>query len=696
MSVSFPRLSARTRRFTLGLPRNITVSSDGGTVWFIRTPDGVTPSGQLWAFDVASGSERLLVDPAALVDEPDDLSAQERARRERSRESGGGLISFSVDDAGTAIAFALSGKLWVTDLRSGDTSSLPANGPVIDPRIDPTGRRIAYVSERALHVIDVDGTHEGAIAVPETDTQAWGLAEFIAAEELSRHRGFWWSPDGDAILAEHYDEAPVQRWHISDPAQPQAPPVEQRYPAAGTPNAEVSLWILDLAGERRRVVWDASEYEYVHHVSWTSHGDPVVQVLSRDHRTSQILGIDPRSGATRLLRQLHDDAWVESLASPPRFGPGGKLVHLEDRDGKRRLIAGGTVLSNDAWQLRSIVSATDEGVITTASQEPTEVQVVLFGYDGTCDVVTADSAVHGAAYQESTLVVSRSGLDDVGASFTVFTGTRRQCAGRLGVVNEQAPFLPRVELIQAGPRALRTAVLFPRNHVSAARRLPVLMDPYGGPHAQRVLASARMFTEAQWLADQGFCVVVADGRGSPGRDYAWERAVGDGFATVTLEDQIAALEAVAQHYPDDVDTSRVGIRGWSFGGYLAALAVLTRPDVFHAAVAGAPVTDWRLYDTAYTERYLGDPTARPAVYDAHSLLDLAPSLQRPLMLIHGLADDNVVAAHTLQLSSALLAAGRPHTVLPLSGITHMATDETVAENLIQLQVDFLLDALSEH
>src|SRR5690625_4325090 len=205
-----------------------------------------------------------------------------------------------------------------------------------------------------------------------------------------------------------------------------------------------------------------------------------------------------------------------------------------------------------------------------------------------------------------------------------------------------------------------------------------------------------MITEAQWLADQGFCVVVADGRGSPGRDYAWERAVGDGFATVTLEDQIAALEAVAQHYPDDVDTSRVGIRGWSFGGYLAALAVLTRPDVFHAAVAGAPVTDWRLYDTAYTERYLGDPTARPAVYDAHSLLDLAPSLQRPLMLIHGLADDNVVAAHTLQLSSALLAAGRPHTVLPLSGITHMATDETVAENLIQLQVDFLLDALSEH
>src|SRR5699024_1711464 len=145
MSVSFPRLSARTRRFTLGLPRNITVSSDGGTVWFIRTPDGVTPNGQLWAFDVASGSERLLVDPVALVGDQDDLSPQERARRERSRESGGGLVSFSVDEAGSTATFALSGKLWVTDLDTGNTSSLPAeslttNGPVIDPRIDPTGR----------------------------------------------------------------------------------------------------------------------------------------------------------------------------------------------------------------------------------------------------------------------------------------------------------------------------------------------------------------------------------------------------------------------------------------------------------------------------------------------------------------------------------------------------------------------------
>jgi len=261
------------------------------------------------------------------------------------------------------------------------------------------------------------------------------------------------------------------------------------------------------------------------------------------------------------------------------------------------------------------------------------------------------------------------------------------------VLSEPAPHEPVVTMLTAGDLAIRTAVLFPRDHVLGSRRLPVLMDPYGGPHAQRVLSSARAFLEAQWLADQGFVVVVADGRGTPGRGREWELMVRDEFATVTLDDQVAALEAVAAAYPDDVDASRVGITGWSYGGYLAALAVLKRPDVFHAAVAGAPVTEWRLYDTCYTERYLGDPTARPDVYDRNSLIPLAPGLERPLMIIHGLADDNVVAAHTLRLSSALLAAGRPHTVLPLSGVTHMTPQEIVAENLKLLQVQFLKDHL---
>jgi dipeptidyl-peptidase-4 len=206
--------------------------------------------------------------------------------------------------------------------------------------------------------------------------------------------------------------------------------------------------------------------------------------------------------------------------------------------------------------------------------------------------------------------------------------------------------------------------------------------------------SSAAFLQPQWFAEQGFAVVIADGRGTHGRGWAWERAIAGDFATAVLEDQVTALHAAAAEFTD-LDTTRVGILGWSFGGYLSALAVLRRPDVFHAAVAGAPVTDWHLYDTHYTERYLGDPSANPDAYSRSSLIDDAERTpaHRPLLFIHGLADDNVLVAHTLRMSSALLAAGYPHSVVPLSGVTHMTPQEAVAENLLLLQAGFLRSAL---
>jgi dipeptidyl-peptidase-4 len=249
-----------------------------------------------------------------------------------------------------------------------------------------------------------------------------------------------------------------------------------------------------------------------------------------------------------------------------------------------------------------------------------------------------------------------------------------------------------VRLATLGDRALRAAVLFPHGYVVGSARLPVLLDPYGGPQHQKVMASAGGYLESQWFADQGFAVLVVDGRGTPGAGPKWARAVRGDVATPVLEDQVDALTAAAARWPD-FDLSRVAIRGWSYGGYLAALAVLRRPDVFHVAVAGAPVTDWGLYDTHYTERYLGTPDAEPGNYEQMSLLVEAASLQRPLMLIHGLSDDNVVVAHTLRLSAALLAAGRTHTVLPLTGATHMTNDAAIAENLLLLQLEFIQRAL---
>jgi dipeptidyl-peptidase-4 len=343
--------------------------------------------------------------------------------------------------------------------------------------------------------------------------------------------------------------------------------------------------------------------------------------------------------------------------------------------------------------VRAVLDIGERDVLVTASQQdPTQVGVWRVGRDG-ASRVSGPGGVHTARRGGDVTVLGSSGMDGFGARYRVLRDCGVDGGGVLAEVASHAetPVLePNVTLLTAGKRELRCALLLPRDH--AGGPLPVLLDPYGGPHAQRVLQARNAFLTSQWLADQGFAVLVADGRGTPGRGPEWDREIAFDLAGATLDDQVDALHAVAAEHPE-LDLSRVGIRGWSYGGYLAALAVLRRPDVFHAAVAGAPVTEWRLYDTHYTERYLGLPDERPEVYDANSLLPDAHTLRRPLMLIHGLADDNVVAAHTLRLSAALLAAGRPHTVLPLSGVTHMTPQEQVAENLLLLQVDFLRNAL---
>ena len=303
--------------------------------------------------------------------------------------------------------------------------------------------------------------------------------------------------------------------------------------------------------------------------------------------------------------------------------------------------------------------------------------------DGTLTALTDEPGVHTATVGGPTVVLRTAVLDEPGATTQVVDGPHIASYAQLPLVT------PNVTIHHYGERSLATAVLLPSGRAlgDGGPKLPVLLDPYGGPHAQRVLRSHNAYLTSQWFADQGFAVVVIDGRGTPGRGSEWEREVHHDLATAPLDDQVEALHAAAAEHP--LDLTRVAIRGWSFGGYLAALAVLRRPDVFHAAIAGAPVTEWRLYDTHYTERYLGDPMVDATPYANSSLLPLADLLTRPLLLVHGLADDNVVAAHTLQLSSALLAAGKPHEVLPLVGVTHMTPQEVVAENLLLHQLDFV-------
>ncbi len=689
--ISYPRLAARTRTFTLGQPRTVSVSSDGDRVAFLRSTGGTDAVHSLWVFDVPAGEERLVADPRALLAGGEQLPPEERAMRERKREGSGGIVAYATDDAGRTAVFALSGQLYRANLVTGEVVELPTAGPVLDPRPSPSGNLVAYVTGGELHLIE-DGTDRVLAA---EDGITWGLAEFVAAEEMSRFRGYWWSPDGEAILAARVDESPVPVWHIADPAVPGAPSVPVRYPHAGADNAEVSLHVLPLDGGKPvELGWDRASHPYLVTAGWDDSGCPLFSVMDRRQSGVQVLGADPTTGEISVHRETSGDPWVEVLPGTPELLGDGRLVWSADTADTRRLVVGGTLVTPPELYVRGYLGILDGGpeaalLVEGTEDEPEQNHLYRVTLDGTATRLTETPGWYGAVVKGGTTVEIRRGLDTPGAVFTVVRdGATRPLVSHAA----RPPALASPALARVTERRLPTGVLYPNGH-RPGRSLPVLVDIYGGPHHQEVVAASSSWLEPQWWADQGFAVVVVDGRGTPGVSPAFEHAIRFDLATPILDDQVDALHELAAVHPD-LDLTRVAIRGWSFGGYLAALAVIRRPDVFHAAVAGAPVTDWALYDTFYTERYLGLPDEQPEAYTRSSVLTGAEALERPLMVIHGLADDNVVAAHSLRLSTALLAAGRPHEVLPLTGVTHMAADEVVAENLLLLQRDFLRRALT--
>ncbi|WP_329070499.1 prolyl oligopeptidase family serine peptidase [Streptomyces sp. NBC_01429] len=542
---AFPRQFARTRRFSLGVPQRFTVSPDGERVLFLRSVSGTEPRSLLWLHE--NGEERVLAGAGECAGECERESA---GRGEEA--SSAGVVSYATDRRARVVAYVLDGALHTVTTDGGAPRRISVPAPVTDPRPSPDGSLIAYVSGGALRVVRTDGTADRPLAEPETPDVTYGLPDHVATVSIGRTRGFWWSPDGGALLVARVDTSMVRRWYVADPADPARPPRAVRYPAAGTANAQTSLRLVTVGGEHTPValpreapgsdtpvgVWRDAAFEYLVAADW-DHMGPTATVQTRDQRTAWVLGVDPSTGAVEPLSRHTDDAWVE-------FPPGTPL--------------------------------------RTASG----VAVLPYVHDDTRSIRIGD-------------VPTPAGL--------------------------------------------------------------------------RVRA-----------------VLVTDGRGTPGRGVAWQRTIVGDRLTPVLEDQIDALHAAAERN-GALDLTRVAIRGWSFSGYLAAGAVLRRPDVFHAAVAGAPPTDRRLYDTYWEERFLGHPDVQPEQYERSSLLPFASGPTRPLLLVHGLADDNVFPAHTLRLSAALLAAGRPHTVLPLRATGHLVAREGTADALLLRELAFLRESL---
>lgn len=806
----FPRKKARTLRFSCGAPRSARVIADGSRALFLRSDGSEDTVTSLWMSVIdenGNASEMLLADPRTLLADADaeDVPAEERARRERAREGGSGIVGYSTDVSGNRVTFTINGQLFLTDIAAGVTRAIAIEEdelkPVLNPRISPDGQHVMYTTGTYLVNVDLADTAfdtasgdddceigdaiSVVASIPQDGEWKIGLAEFAAGEEMDRYDGFWWSPDSKYVLFETYDESPEPIWHLSDPANPANPARSNRYPQALTANANVRLTLLELGFDSdnccygaiaNEVQWDHETYEYLAAVSWTSGHEPIILVQDRRQQHDQVLAIhvgEPiatmrdaengftddegdqvetfsiaipeyaegeRPGSTRVLEEHSNAYWLDLIHGTPAFTPNGRLIcAMNDMDADtNRLTANGVPFTPAGLQVREVLDVTDDDVLCVVQRTPEllpddslpflwqsnaadhdarSFDVVSIRYDGTWEPLTYAPGQWAISRAGNGCVVTRRGMDDatvqmqhcMNIATTDENGTDVASMVVAPIENhaETPGFTPNVHFTRLGERGLYTAIVLPSasSEYAHADTLPVLMKPYGGPGFQQVVESQSFYWDAQWWADQGYIVVTADGRGTTGRGPKWDRAIYETMKSVTLEDQVDAVRALPEALATlavqenkessettipQPDLNRVAMIGWSYGGFLSALAVLEAPETFAAACAGAPPTDWTLYDTHYTERYLG---LDPAVYERNSIISDAPQLDRPLMLIHGFADDNVTIAHSLRLSQALMAAGRKHTFLPLTGITHMTNDETVAENLLILQRDFLAEAL---
>jgi dipeptidyl-peptidase 4 len=706
---------AETRNYTLGRPVSPKVTPDGKSVLFLRSAPR-DPVLRLFELDLAGGAERELLSPAELLGGAEEkLSPEEKARRERQRQSLKGFTSFQLSEDGSRLLVILSGKLYVVPRSAAAPKpgagsraiELPGAG-WIDPRFSPDGQFVAAAgADRELHVIALAATPptERAITTGATATLSHGTAEFVAQEEMSRNEGYWWSPNSQTLLVQETDESQVEVRYVADPLHPEVVPTKFFYPRAGTPNAVVRLMLVSRdGGPSMAVKWDAATFPYLAGVKWKKNSSLTILVQNREQTDERLLAVEPTTGATRELLRETDAAWVnldDNAAGsagehrPPFWTADGKnFIWTTERRGawqvELRDANGGFVreVTPVTWNYRGFVGLDDEGggIYVRGGNDPREVHVWKFSLGGGPGVaLTGKRGQHNATYfPEARLLVRTTDAFDGEYRCEVITASDIRVVRALTSVAEKPARPPNTELTRT-TGGFDAAITRPRDF-APGKKYPVLLNVYAGPTSKRVVADARGFLTDQWMADQGYVVVRIDGRGTPWKGRDWERVIKGNFIDIALNDQIAGLHALATNYAE-LDLTRVGVTGWSFGGYFTAMATARRPDVFRAGVAGAPVVTWENYDTHYTERYLGLPQNAPEAYRVSNVTTYASQLARPLLLIHGLTDDNVYFQHTLQLADALYMAGKSYEFLPMLG-THMVSDPVVRLREQQRIIEF--------
>lgn len=700
---NFLRAYAETSRFSGGEPTSVTLLPDAQGALFLRSePRSFVRN--LFAVD-ASGRERtLLTAEQILGDGEEQLTKEELARRERMRLSARGIVSYSLAEDGRTILVPLSGRLFLVDRITGERRELPSEGgSPLDARMTRDASIVGAVRDGDLYLIDTAANEQFRVTdrSREAETVSFGEAEFVAQEEMGRRHGYWFAPDNSAIAYQRTDVEGLEQFTIADPGNPAKPATTWPYPRAGTKNADVRLFVQPLDGARpvgapTEVRWDREAYPYLAKVEWQKGSPLTILVQNRAQNEQKYLSVDPANGYTTELLTERDRAWLNLDDSTPKWlsdgsgflwaveRPAGWALELRDRAGR----VSQTVVE-PSLGFRALAHVDEDAfggrgaAYVTASDDPTQTHVYrvpLYPDDGAPVKLTVAPGAHSISVAKDGATALLNSRPLVGEQTRTVYDLRDATPTTLGEPLFQlrslavSPgFRPSLEFTRTGPRRDIDAVIVRPRDFDANKQYPVIVNVYGGPTSVMVERVRDRYLFQQWIADHGFIVVAMDGRGTPRRDAAWQRAVHKDFITKPLEDQVRGLQSLGERYRE-MDLSRVGIYGWSYGGYFSAMAVMQRPDVFQVGVAGAPVTDWIDYDTHYTERYAGHPETDAESYAVSNVLTYADKLERPLLIIHGTADDNVYFVHALKMADALFKAGKDFDFLPLSNQTHRVSD----------------------
>lgn len=680
------------------VPGSVMFSPDGRFLTYLFSPEGNLIR-QLYAFDLESGSQRLLIAPPTGSDDEETLSLEEKLRRERQRQRELGITRYEWSAKTGQILLPLPDGLYVfagedTPLRPLLTQ--PAH-PLQDPHFSPDGQWVAFVQDAELYVISVvDGAGQQITSGARGSGKTNGLAEYIAQEEMARSRGYWWSPDSQKLAFVEVDETHIPIYRIvhqgkdsvGDGAQE-----DHRYPFAGMPNAHVRLGVV--ARDGGPVQWlDLGDNPdiYLARVKWLPNGRLTAQVLNREQSQLDLLEFDLATGRKRRLLSETSDVWINlhnmfyPLKKLAEHEAGG-FIWASERTGFRHLVlydADGKEirpLTSGDWQVDSLAGVNlEHGVVyfMASKETPTEshlYQVSLLG--GEPHRLTTEPGLHTVvldtnrkrfvdvheSVENPPSIVLRS-LADGRLLTTIFAKSDE----RIAQLN-----LPLPEIVRLPNRAgvaLYGAIYHPPPSFGAGP-FPTIVSVYGGPHAQRVTNSWLLTVDmrAQYLASQGFLVFKLDNRGSVRRGLAFEAPIKHNMGEVEVADQVDGVRWLVDQAL--ADPHHVGIYGWSYGGYLAAMCLARAADTFHVAVAGAPVTHWDGYDTCYTERYMGLPQANPEGYKVSSVMHHLDKMTGKLLLVHGLIDENVHFRHTARLISGLIAAGQQYDLLLFPDERHM-------------------------